>query len=378
MRHRIIKTCFVFLLMMTFLISSAVAIKTQEELLEALDLEDTRVILRALNNKFKVDWSSVKSNHPKHREETQKILNFLTFILDKRIKETDKLFLKRSQVLNNLILISSCKNGMLKRTNAYEEIKARLRGNCKDSKDHTLYKFEYLSLRTPPNTLEAPPAENTSDSAINADSIVSDFVIIEDDLVGHEISIKADFSPVCPLSEFISFPLASNSSTLGCLPEVTPAPLVGSSSTAEYPPEIAPPQLLCSPSASSDVDEDPESLCLRNESENCEELLLALDERDVKITLQAMLNNYLIPLDKFNPNGEGEENRYKRIRAYLSWVLLKKSEKALLKKINLTSSDAERSEFKSGWYDIKCAYYQNSMERMWDSSCQLNFWHRIF
>lgn len=377
MRLIFIKKISMYLLIAT-MFTSSFSLANIDSYLEDLDLEGTKVILRALNNKFKVDWSLVKSNHPKRREEMQKILNFLTFILDERIKETGKLFRKRNQVLNNPSFNKFLKEWYVERTNAYVEIKARLRGNYEDSKGHTLYTFVHLSLRTPPNTLEAPPTENTSDSAINADSIASDFVIIENGLVGHEISIKADFPPVCPLSEFISFSLASSSPTLGCLPEVTPAPLVGSSSIAEYPPEIAPPQLLCSPSASSEVDEDPESLRLRNESENCEELLLALDERDVKITLQAMLNNYLIPLDKFNPNGEGEENRYKCIRAYLSWVLLKKSEKALLKKINLTSSDAERSKFKSGWYDIKCAYYQNSMERMWDPLCQLNFWHRIF
>lgn len=328
-----------YLLMVTLLTSSP-SFANIDSYLKDLDLEDTRVVLRALNTKFKVDWVSEFSNHPKCREKTQKILNFLIFILDERIKKINRLHLKRSQVLNNSGSNTFLREWCVKRTSVCEEIKARLRGNCEDSEGHAIYVYEHLSLRPLPSALEAPPSEDISDSAINVDPIVSDFVIIDEDLIGHEISIKADFPSVCPLSEFISLPLA------------------GSSSTAEYPPEIVPPPSLYSSSAPSDVDEDPESLHLRNESENWEELFLALDERDAKITLQAMLkNNYLIPRG---------ENGYERIRAYLSWVLLKKSEKALLKKINLTSSDAERSKFKSDWYDIKCAYYEASMNRMWD------------
>lgn len=324
----IIKICFVFLLMMMSLTNLGVAIKTQEELLDSLDLESLRVVLRGLHassNHEQFDLlTEFPADTPHRMRKAQHVREVLLFIFKGKIERAIAVWKESSENSQAQLQgeeLSAYQNFLserrLQKERKYEERITSLEGTFKNS-----VVSEFIS------------------------EIMTDFVFVEE-----EEESEPQTSPVAP-APLVAMPLT----------------LAGSSSTAEYPPEIVPSPLLCSPSASSDVDEDPESLHLRNESENREELLLALDERDAKITLQAMLkNNYLIPR---------KENGYERILAHLSWVLLKKSEKtllkkinlekALLKKINLTKSNVEQSKIKSNWYDIKCAYYQECLKKMWD------------
>ncbi|MBY0273585.1 MAG: hypothetical protein K2X02_09340 [Alphaproteobacteria bacterium] len=389
MYHRVIKKFSMCLLILT-VFTSSFSLANVDSYLKDLDLEGARVILRALNNKFKVDWSLVKSNHPKRREEMQKILNFLTFILDERLKKIESLPAIQREKFGDPRFNKLLNDWYLRKVNTCNDTKkGQLRGECENSHSDDLYTYQWLG---------SLPNEST-------DPITADFVMVGEDSCEVYFPPKPRqglFPPELRGSEDIISPLPvtspmpvirSSRMSLGLLkgplksehscsrPVVSSLPEVGSSSMSlRRPPELSkkslkskrkPSKPIVSSSTSTHTEEDSEKLRLQQEVQNREELLLNLDEEGAKIALQAILNNYLISIEKFCFNNESDKdnkdnkNRYQHVHNYLNCILQNKMIKAKYKKDNPSRTDAESVEFTNYWYEQKRLGYEGRLEIIW-------------
>lgn len=358
MHHRVIKRFFMCSLMVT-LLTSSLSFANIDSYLEDLDLEDTRVILRALNNKFKVDWLlEFKPNVPGRKEKTQKVLNFLIFILDERFQKIESLSTQQREKFGDPRFNQLLNDWYLRKADTCNDIKkTKLRGECENSDNHDLHTFEDLSCRALPNEI--------------ADSIIEDFVILS-----HQTSM-VDFPPEVPKELGDMIPTSS---------VTTPAPVASSSTLVSkssklskrslnskhrpLKPMVNSLALVASSSTLIDTEEDSERLRLQQDMKNREMLLLKLDEKGAKIALHAILNNYIIPLKKFESKefkfkDNGEIRRYKRVHDYLNCILQNKKTKAEYKKEKASSADAESAAFVSYWYDKKRIEYEGRLEMIW-------------
>ncbi|MBX9621008.1 MAG: hypothetical protein K2X28_03110 [Alphaproteobacteria bacterium] len=357
-----------------------------------LDLEETRVILRALNTKFRVDWLSVKSNHPKRREEMQKILNFLTFILDERLKKIVSLSTQLREKFCDLRFKRLLDDWYLRKVDTCNETKkAQLRGESDNSHSGDLYTFEWLS-RIPNESADSliqgsvmvsndeekwgsfevyfppkprnglfPPELQTELGIPSTPSITSPKPVIRSSksrmpLGLSKKSLKSSRESSIPVVS--SLPEASSSAMSVRRPaKSSKRSLKSSSSPSE--------SIVCS-STSINTEEDSERLQLQQDMKDRETLLLDLDEKGAKIALQAILNNYLISIQEFNFSDSSDLNRYKCVHDYLNCILQSKMTKASRKKEKLSSADVESAEFGNFWYEQKRLEYEGRLEIIWE------------
>ncbi len=386
MERRVIKICFVFSLIVT-MFTSSLSFANIDSHLKDLDLEGTRVILRALNNKFKVDWISVKSNHPKRMEETQKVLSCLTFILDEKVKKIVSLSAKQREMFGVPRFNQLLNDWYLRKTNTCNEIKEKLKGECENSYSGDLYTFEWLR-----------PFPDES-----ADPITDDFVMVDEErLISCEIyfppkprneledmiSTSSVTSPMPVVRSSMSrIPSESSKKSLSSRksskPIVSSLPEVGSSSMSVKRPSgsskkslkssrkssksiVNPLPFVGSSLTSTDIEEDSERLRLQQDVQDREELLLKLDEKGAKIALQAILNNYLIPPQRFDFNNESDKDGYQHIHNYLNCILQNKKTKVEYKKEKPSNTDAESAAFASYWHEQKRLEYEGRLEIIWE------------
>ncbi|MBX9786827.1 MAG: hypothetical protein K2Y08_05775 [Alphaproteobacteria bacterium] len=419
-----IKKISMYLLIVT-MFTSSFSLANIDSYLKDLDLESTRVILRALNNKFKVDWSLVKSNHPKRREETQKILNFLTFILDERLKKIGSLSAAQREKFSNSRFNKLLNDWYLRKANTCNETKkGQLRGECENSYSGDLYTYQWLGslpnestdpitadfvmvgedsceVYFPPKPRQGlfpPELRDGPEDIISPPPVTSPMPVIRSSrmslgLLKGPLKSKHGPSPVVNSlpevgSSSISLRRPSELSKKSLKskrklskPIVNSLPEVGTSSiSVRRPSKLSKKSLkstrrsskpMVSSSTSTHTEEDSEKLRLQQEVQNREELLLNLDEEGAKIALQAILNNYLIP-EKFSSNNQSNKNRYQHVHNYLNCILQNKMIKAKYKKDNPSRTDAESVEFASYWYEQKRLEYEGRLEIIWELFKQVN------
>ncbi|MBY0292981.1 MAG: hypothetical protein K2W92_06825 [Alphaproteobacteria bacterium] len=373
MKTKVLKKYFLFSLIMTFLISSAVAIKTQEELLKALDLESSKVVLRALRNKHKVNLlTEFDPNIPYRFKKIQHALDFLAFAFNKKsaevgtvyvrsLKELQSKFRDEELLAHKLFLDQWFKNKSLK----YQQDASRPMGTFENSvtseimSDFVMVEESAAQVPPIPSTL-TPFGGRASDltggypipTHVDLDvlAVLSGFVVIEEfnSLTDGEFitstvmpsALAAMLSESAETSSLAAMP--STSADMSLILEDAPSPSAASSTSTGMSPAL--------------ID------MLSTFTEH-NELLSTLDEKSVKITLQALLNDYHIPSHEFNFKVRKDEDRYGNVVAYLMWTLHRKQENILRKKMALIP-DSPRYRFYCYWYDTKLAKYDSRREIM--------------
>ncbi|MBL8676283.1 MAG: hypothetical protein JNJ47_02490 [Alphaproteobacteria bacterium] len=349
MHHKVIKICFVFSLMMTFQISSAIAIKTHEELLESVGLQSSKVVLRVLyglRNNQKPDLSTELPPSTPHRiEKAQHVLDILSLFFNKKIIKINitrmqklKEFQKKFQGEELLISQRFLQEWQIKKEEKYGQRTPSLEHNFKQSIE-TEIMSDFIVFEEPdPQTFEEPDPQSsliasTSTLPPHVDpdmfNIISGFVRIdkvfsftEVDLIKSEVISTAEAARLSPL--VLHKPL-----------------LEAGSSTDILPPFVA---------VSTEHNDLLEGL--------------ALDKKCAKIILESILEGYRIPSKEFAHMSKMEqEDRYGKVVAYLMWVLHNKKEKVLRQKAALVP-DNPRYGFDCDWYDSKLAKYERRCEAM--------------
>ena len=371
MKAKILMKCFVFSLIMIFLISSGESIKTQEELLRVLDLESSKVALRslhALRNKHKIDLSaSFPADTPMRSHKIQYVIDLLSFVFNKKIKKIDTVYVR-----------------------SLAKFQRELRGE-----ELSVYKRfldEWYKNKKCKYEQDEPSLKGTFENS-EMSKIISDFVIVEEPAAqispssstvtsfGDEVIRVPSGSYVVPahvdpdaLAAFSGFLVLGEgySPTKGefITSTVMPAALAAMLSESAEASSLTAMPSTSALSTSADM-----SLTLENVSSpsvssietDLEGLLGTLDEKSAKITLQAILTDYQIPLDKFNFNSQQDQNRYWYVVNYLMWILNNKKKRVLHKKTSLVP-DNPRYAFDEYWYETKLTKYENLVTMFSQSS----------
>lgn len=371
MKAKILMKWFMFSLMMMFLVNSGEAIKTQKELLRVLDSESSKVALRALQalrNKHKIDLSAAfPADTPKRSHKTQYVIDLLSFVFNKKIKKIDTVYVRslakfqrelRDEELSvyKRFLDEWYKNKKCK----YEQDEPSLKGTFENSETSKIMSdfviVEEPAAQISPSSSTLTPFGNEVTRVPSGSYVVPAHV---------DPDALAAFSGFLVLEEGYS-PTEGEFITSTVMPAALAAMLSESaetSSLAAMPSTLTDlaPALVDMPSTSADMSltlEDVSSPSVPSIAMDFEGLLGTLDEKSAKITLQAILTDYQIPLDKLNFNSLQDQNRYWYVVNYLMWILNNKKKRVLHKKTSLVP-DNPRYAFDQYWYETKLTKYES-------------------
>ncbi|MBX9621709.1 MAG: hypothetical protein K2X28_06770 [Alphaproteobacteria bacterium] len=326
MKVLILKKFWVFLLPLTFLISSGVNTNADVlRLISVLTDEEVRIIHRALNNKCQVDWKKeFKLNTPNREGKTRKVLDFLTTVYAMKIEKSKRevfdyfqsFYAEESSVSDPSK--SQYKKFMEDRwqdkQRKLESGEATLKGLLRNSKQDDFGTFECFIIDT--------------------DETFRDFVILGGEgatIISQELRIEPVLEIFTPVSTSSSLSSSSSSSSSSVASSSAPSTLASSTSLADI-------------------------------SEEAEELLLILDKKSAKIALQARLNNYQIPFAEFNFSVSEETEQCINVVNYLNFILERKTKKVLDKQTGLSPASPAYQ-----FYCKKHTGYQKISEDMWTS-----------
>lgn len=343
MKLLILKKLGVFLFMSIFLISSAVNTNADwHDLIDSLNQDEVKIILRALNHKCQVNWErDFRLNTSNRREKTRKVLEFLNAVYTEREKKLDReqlcyltnFYAEREKTLNPEELTQLFSDsGKAFRTEQWQKKKDKLelgRGQLKgllNNSDHTDFlTFECLSTKT----IAIEGAEDFVILDSGAEELISREVRFEQSA----LTLNEELTAVLDLLTSEPAPVSSSS-----IP--TPIPLISISASV-------------SPPASSILPDDT--------TDEAEVLLLMLDEKSVKLTLHARLNDYRIPFNAFHFSIPEEKERCTKVVNYLNLMLERKLGKILDKQTKFPP-DSPSWQF----YHEKYTQYGRIHNIMWD------------
>ena len=335
MKPKILMKCFVFSLMMMFLISSGEAIKTQEELLRVLDSESSKVALRALHalrNKHKIDLSGAfPADTPKRSHKAQYVIDLLSFVFNKKNKKIDTVYVRRLAKFQRELrgeelsvykrfLDEWYKNKKCK----YEQEEPSLKGTFENSETSKIIS-DFVMVEEP--AVQISPSSSTltpfgdEPTRVPSGSYVVPAHVDPDALAAFSgfLVLEEGYSPT--EGEFITSTVmpAALAAMLSESAEISSLAAMSSTLTDLSPALIDMPSTSAL-STSADMSltlEDVSSPSVPSIVMDFEGLLGTLDEKSVKITLQAILTDYQIPLDKLNFNSLKDQNRYRYVVNYL-------------------------------------------------------------
>ncbi|MBY0502012.1 MAG: hypothetical protein K2P93_08460 [Alphaproteobacteria bacterium] len=332
MKILILKKVCVFSLTIGLLINSI--IPTNADFLSSIDSlngEEVKIILRALNNKCQVNWErDFRLNTPHRKERSRRVLEFLNVVYTERQLRLDQeqldylatFYKEREITLDHETLpevppdpgkVFRAERWKKKKTKL-EMGRGKLEGLLSNSERVDFLTFAYLS----PKPIVTEAAE--------------DFVIldsIDDEFTFREITFD---EPVVALDLFPSDPATSSSSLI-------PVP------SSSIPASVSAPAL--SVLSDETIDE-------------AEVLLLMLDEKSAKITLNARLNDFCIPFDAFHFSILEETEKCTNVVNYLNLILERKLGKVLDKQTK-SLPDSPSQQF----YLEKYMQYQVIHDNMW-------------
>lgn len=339
-----------FSLMMTFQISSAVAIKTQRELLESLDLESSKVVLRvlhALRNNHKPNLSTEFPPETLDRvEKAQHVINILSLFFNKKIVKINatrmqklKEFQDRFQGEELLTYQRFLHEWQINKECKYGQRTPSLESNFEESITSEIMS-DFILLEEPaPQTLTIA-STSTLPTYVDLDilKVLSGFVLMDE-----------YYSPI--EGQFITSKVISAAEAARLSVPYVPSSLAAEPSTSTDT-SLA---IASLPSTLTDTPRVEDALLTPTVSDV---LLQDLDKKSAKIILKSILNGYCIPFEEFNFKSKTDQDRYGKVVAYLLWVLHNKEEKVLGQKAALVP-DNPRYRFDSDWYDSKLVKYED-------------------
>lgn len=346
MERVVIKICFVFSLMMMSLTNSAVAIKTQKELLDSLDLERSKVVLRVLhalrhNQKFDL-LTEFPADTPHRMRKAQHVREVLLFIFKGKIERTKAVWKESSEKSQTQLqgqelsaYQSFLNERRFEKEGKYEKRITSLNGIFNNSEVSEITSDFILFEGPDPQTV---PTSSTSTLPIHVDldilDIIYGFVLMDKVFSLTEKEVME--------SEIISDAEAAGLSAL-----VLHTPLLEAGSSTD----------------TSQVKDAPSTLIAHNAF--LEEL--NLDEKSAKIILKSILKKddilkgTYIPSKEFNLEEEGDQDKYAKVVNYLLFVLQNKEEK-VLDQIAALVSGHPRYEIDRDRYDSKLTKYKDCMK----------------
>lgn len=300
MKILILKKFWMFLLTLTFLMSSKINSNADVlSLIDALTDEEVRIIHRALSNKCQVDWKKeFKLNTPYRKEKTRKVLGFLTAVYATKMAKSKQ---ETLDYLKNFYVEEGSESDPIKLQ--YKEF---MKKRCEDRE---------AKLELGKGQLEGLLRNSAHDDRETFECLAREpddfdgFVILEPTIASQELKIGQPIVDICTSSSSSSSASSSSSSS------------VASSSTP--------------PTSVSDV------------SDAEEELLSRLDEKGAKIALRARLNNYQIPFTEFDfsvseeVEKRNDAEKCNDVCDYLKRILQKKINNILEKKDKFSSASPE-------------------------------------